>query len=427
MRLRLLTGLLVAAGAIAALGLSCASRTPAPPAPKIPVVLNTTLTNELSDTADLRGLDAAVNRYLRDNHVHGASLAIMRRDSLVYAKGYGEADKGIPVGPQTLFRMASVSKLITATGIMVLVDRGSLSLDDKVFGPDGILKEYNGAIRDKKYERITVEHLLRHEGGFSSRVPDPMFSTRTLMQQHGWALPPTPDVLLKAVLRQNLTYVPGTTPQYSNLGYLILTLVIEKVTGKPYEEWMQENVLQPAGCHEFHLARNFYEGKYPTETRYYMPSNEKAVQCYDNSGQMVERCYGGNDIHGLYGAGAWVASVPELMRLVAAIDGRSEVPDIISFDRVSDMTAWFDDQTYSLGWNDTKETGEWTRTGSFSGTSALVKYYPDGECWIMILNTSTYRGNRQSSQTGLLFHDLRRDYSASLPRRDFFFETGESL
>ncbi len=421
MRRRLLTGLLVAAGMLPAL-LSCTSRrAPEPPTPRIPVILNETLTNELSDTSDLRGLDAAVSRYLRNNHIHGASLAIMRRDSLVYAKGYGEADKGVPAGPETLYRMASVSKLVTAAGIMVLVDRGSLSLDDKVFGPEGILKEYNDSYRDRRYERITVEHLLRHEGGFSSRVPDPMFSTRNLMQQHGWALPPTPDILLKAVLRQNLTYVPGTTPQYSNLGYLILTLVIEKVTGRPYEEWMQENVLLPAGCHEFRLARNFYEGRYPHETRYYLPSNEIAVPCYDNSGQLVERCYGGNDIHGLYGAGAWVASVPELMRFVASIDGRDEVPDIISFDRVTDMTTWFDDQTYSLGWNDTKESGEWTRTGSFSGTSALVKYYPDGECWIMVLNTSTYRGNRQSSQTGLLFHDLRRDYSRRLPRRDFFF------
>ena len=115
-----------------------------------------------------------------------------------------------------------------------------------------------------------------------------------------------------------------------------------------------------------------------------------------------------------------MGSVPELTRFVACIDGRGEVPDILSISSVRDMTEWFDQDTFSLGWNDTKPTGEWTRTGTFSGTSALVKYFPDGECWVMVTNTSTWKGPGFTRYTAQLFSELRQKYSPLLPARDFF-------
>lgn len=136
----------------------------------------------------------------------------------------------------------------------------------------------------------------------------------------------------------------------------------------------------------------------------------------------MERCYGGSDIHSLSGAGAWVCSTPELARFVASIDGRTEIPNVISQASVNAMTEWFDERTYSLGWNDTKPTGEWTRTGTLSGTSALVKYYPDGECWIMVTNTSTWKGPGFTRYTAGLFRTLREKYSAKLPARDLFYK-----
>ena len=169
-----------------------------------------------------------------------------------------------------------------------------------------------------------------------------------------------------------------------------------------------------------HIANNYYEERYPNEVKYYNGADSGLVEEYNNSGKMVDRCYGGNDVHALAGAGAWVTSVPELARFVASIDGRNEVQDIISEASVAAMTEWFDEHTYSLGWNDTKPSGEWTRTGTLSGTSALIKYYPDGECWIMVTNTSTWKGPGFTRYTAGLFRDLRTRYSSLLPHRDLF-------
>lgn len=388
----------------------------------VPVNLNVTLTNEMSDTSSLAGFDRMVKNYLTYWAIHGASLSVMRNDSLLFAKGYGEADSGLEMQPGYILRMASVSKLVTAAGIMVLQDRGLLNIKDHVFGPDGILNDstYNAAIKDTLYYRITVEDLLRHKGGFSRRGGDPMFSTRWIMMQNGWSEAPTQEQLMELQLKRRLKFVPGTAQEYSNFGYLALSMVIEKVSGMDYETFMQENVLRPIGCVDFHIAGNYYKHKLPNETRYYVQHDDEPAEEFNNSGRKVTRCYGGNNVTGLSGAGAWAASTPELALFVASIDGRPEVPDIISRESVDLMTEYFDESTYSLGWNDTKD-GYWTRTGTFAGTSALIKYFPDGECWIFISNTSTYKGPGLARHTAELFDRLREKYSTRLPARNMFY------
>lgn len=388
----------------------------------VPVNLNVTLTNEMSDTSSLAGFDRMVKNYLTYWAIHGASLSVMRNDSLLFAKGYGEADSGLEMQPGYILRMASVSKLVTAAGIMVLQDRGLLNIKDHVFGPDGILNDstYNEAIKDTLYYRITVEDLLRHKGGFSRRGGDPMFSTRWIMMQNGWSEAPTQEQLMELQLKRRLKFVPGTAQEYSNFGYLALSMVIEKVSGMDYETFLQENVLRPAGCVDFHIAGNYYKHKLPNETRYYVQHDDEPAEEFNNSGRKVTRCYGGNNVTGLSGAGAWAASTPELALFVASIDGRPEVPDIISRESVDLMTEYFDESTYSLGWNDTKD-GYWTRTGTFAGTSALIKYFPDGECWIFISNTSTYKGPGLARHTAELFDRLREKYSTRLPARNMFY------
>ena len=387
-----------------------------------PVNLNATLTNEMSDTSSLEGFDRMVRNYLTYWAINGASLSVMRNDSLLFAKGYGIADTDTEMQPSHILRMASVSKLVTAIGIMVLRDRGQLTLRDKVFGPKGILCDsiYNAAIKDTLYYRITVEDLLRHKGGFSKRGGDPMFSTRWIMMQNGWTEVPTQEQLMELQLKRRLRFVPGTAQEYSNFGYLALSMVIEKLSGTDYETFIQDNVLRPAGCVDFHIAGNYYKHKLPNETRYYVQRDDEPAEEFNNSGRKVTRCYGGNNVTGLSGAGAWAASTPELALLVASIDGKPEVPDIISRESVDLMTEYFDESTYSLGWNDTKD-GYWTRTGTFAGTSALIKYFPDGECWIFISNTSTYKGPGLARHTAELFDKLRAKYSSKLPARQMFY------
>lgn len=402
---------------------SCGGRDTRDPRKDI-VNLNKVLTNEMSDTADLKGMERRIRTYMQEWQLKGVSLAVMRGDSLYYAKGFGWADqeKGEEMTPGHIMRVASVSKLITAAGIMRLVEDGKLSLQDKVFGEEGILRDsvYLQSIKEKNYYRITVEDLLRHKGGLTVNGGDPMFSTRSIMANNRLTEAPDHKTLLRLVLRRKLGFVPGTSQTYSNLGYLLLSMIIEEVTGEDYEDYIQQNILRPAGCRDMHLAHNYYEEKYKNEVRNYVPSNEPLYPEYNNSGREVVRCYGGNDIRALSGAGAWVASVPELALFVASIDGRPEIPDILSAESVRQMTEYFDKDTYSFGWNDTNPETGWTRSGTFSGTSAMIKYFPDGECWLFVTNTSTWRGPAFSRITANLFGELRRGWGDKLPKQDLF-------
>ena len=386
------------------------------------VYLNQVLHNDSSEFEELKGLDKKVEAYMKRWELKGASLAITRNDSLLYAKGYGWADMEMDqeMQPSHIMRMASVSKLITAVGIMVLQDRDSLSIKDTVFGPTGILNDslFTTVIKDRNYKKITVEHLLRHQGGF---YRDPLFSSRDVKHQLQLDHPPVKEDFYRLVLGRRLKFLPGTSQDYSNFGYLLLSEIIEKVSGMPYEEFIRTEVLAPAGCYDMHIGGNYYKDKLSNEVRYYTHNGDgKFIEDYTDNGVMVERSYGGNNIPLLSGAGAWCASPAEIARLVASIDGRPEIPDIISQEAVGQMTEYFDKATYSLGWNDTDPAKGWSRTGTLSGTCALVRQYPDGECWILITNTSTYKGPSQARYTETLFKQCRELYSDKLPERNMF-------
>ena len=389
---------------------------------ELPAGLNEKLSNSLSERREFEGLDKEMKRYLRKWEMKGASVAIMRNDSLIFAKGYGWADEEEEIKMEAghILRMASVSKLITAIGIMKLQDEGRLNIKNKVFGPEGVMKgsDLDTLIRHSAYEHLTIEHLLRHQGGF---YRDPLFSSKDVMNQMRLDHPPTADDFFRLILPKRLRYKPGTTHRYSNFGYLLLSRIIEHVTGKSYEQYIKEEILAPAGCYDMHIAGNYYEDRRENEVRYYTHSGEgQYIEEYNGSGNMVERSYGGNNITLLSGAGAWCGSTAELARLVASIDGRDEVPDIISKKAVDQMIEYFDQSTFSLGWNDTTPGVGWSRTGTFSGTSAIIKYFPDGECWIFISNTSTWRGPRQAKQTDALFKKCRKLYSKKFPARNLF-------
>ena len=386
--------------------------------------LNDTLTNAMSSQPELHAMDSIMQRYLKRWEIHGAQLAISRHDSLLYARGFGYADKDrqIPMEPSYIMRMASVSKLVTATGIMKLRDMGKIRLSDKVFGPKGILNDtfYVNSIRDKRYFDITVEQLLRHKAGFTNYAGAAILSTRYIMQQNHLTTPPDHRTLLRIVLRRHLGYTPGTAQRYCNIGYTLLSLIIEKRTGMSYENFMQRYVLNPAGCYDFHIAGNYLKDRRKNETVYYMHSSSVPVPEFNNSGRMVVRCYGENDITTALGAGAWVASAAELCRLVASIDGDRTVPDVISPQAVKLMTQEMPDHQFSLGWNFTPRNRPWIRTGSLVGTSALVLRYPDGECWVFITNTSTWKGHKFSQDTMALFEKLRKRFGSKMPKRNMF-------
>ena len=383
--------------------------------------LNDSLDNSLSDLPTTRRMEQYIERWMSRNAIKGASLAVMRNEQLIYCKGFGWADKEMErkANVGDIYRMASASKLITAVGIMKLIDEGRLTLDSKVFGPEGILSHFT-EIKDKRAHNITVRQLLNHTSGFSRRMGDPMFRIADVMRWEELKTTPTADELIAFQLGLRLRGAPGGSAQYSNVGYLVLSRVIEQVSGMGYEEYLQEHVLWPAGCYDMHIARNYYKDRYPGEVKYY-GHDEERIESYDGSGQMRLREYGGNDIRGLQGAGAWVASSVEMMRLVASIDGKPNVPDILSAESVAAMRDIQRKGDYALGWaRYNASNGSLIRTGTMSGTCAYIDYRENGISYVFFTNTSNYRGATFTNSIGRMIRDAMTRVEEWPSDRDMF-------
>lgn len=382
-----------------------------------------TLTNELSDCPELVRMDQEIERFIGRWNIKGLSLAVTRNDSLLYAKGYGWADveAGKKMTPTNIMRMASASKLVTAIAVMRLVEEGKLKLDSKVFGPDGILNDtaYTNAIKDRRLFDITIDHLLQHKGGFGMGAGDPMFNTKDIISAKRLSAPPSNEELTQIVLGRKIAFTPGQGFRYSNFGYMLLSLVIERVTGESYWDFVTNNVLQPAGCYRFRPATNYYADRSEDEVHYYGPDTV-SVEEYNGSGRMVERVYGGSNVNGLMGAGGWCASASDLARLVAATDKYPHVSNIISNESIDSLTAYAKEGRVSRGWSEIDENGKWRRTGTLSSTHTLIERFPNGECWVMITNSGVWTGHNFSRDMTRLISNLRSRYSDSFPHRDLW-------
>lgn len=266
---------------------------------------NVRLVNSVSSGAEFSDIEKTVSTFLKNWSIAGASVAIAKDGRLVYARGFGYADTATKAEAQPFnkFRIASVSKLVTAIAIMKLNEEGRLSLSDKVFGPDGILNDpfYNDP-KDKRVYSITVEHLLSHEGGWTQRYGDQMFMPTVIAQSMGVKPPVDTRTIVRFALNKNLHYTPGKGRSYSNLGYAILGLVIEKVTGMTYEEFCNKEILQPIGIYDMAIAGNLKSEKAPLEVTYYEPLDAHLKPSIYESDVMCFPSYGGNDIRSLGGA-----------------------------------------------------------------------------------------------------------------------------
>ena len=366
--------------------------------------LNDSIRNAFCDFKETERMERYLKNWMARYNIRGAQLAIMDNERLIYAKGFGWADQqdSVLLEAGDILRIASASKLITAIGVMKLCEEGKLTTESPVFGPQGIL---NDSIflqyKDKRVPKITVHHLLNHTSGFSRRMGDPMFRSADLIRWTGSNRKLTEDEVIAFQLGLRLRDNPGGSAQYSNVGYLVLSRVIEEASGMTYEDYIRKHVLEPAGCYDMQIARNFHHEKHRRETTYYGHAPEDLIESYDGSGLMRPREYGGHNIEGLQGAGAWVCSAAELLRLVASIDGLPGVPDILSKESIQKMTTLNRKGDFPYGWARMQaKGGVLTRTGTMSGTSAYIKSRPGGVSYVLITNTSSYRGASFTNRIG---------------------------
>ncbi len=335
-----------------------------------------------------------MDAFLKKWTIEGASIAVSKDGKLIFARGFGYADttSKTETQPYSQFRIASISKLVTAIAIMKLQEKGKLSLNDKVFGSDGILNDpYFGQPKDKRVFDITVAELLSHEAGWSQRYGDQMFMPIVIAEKMGVKPPVDLKTIVKFVLGKRLQYTPGRGKAYSNLGYSILGLVIEKVTGMPYEDYCKKEILEPLGIYDMKLAGNLPSERATFEVTYYEPLDVALKPSIYGTGEMVPPSYGGNDIRTLGAAGAWISTAPDLMRLLLAVDGFNTRPDILSDQSIKFMT---DNENgfAPVGWKETGMDGTWWRTGSFPGSAGVMKRQSDGISWVVLFNSSAWNG-----------------------------------
>jgi CubicO group peptidase (beta-lactamase class C family) len=360
---------------------------------------NVRLLNSMSDGPEFSGMERTIRSFMHRWEIAGASIAVSKNGQLVYAKGFGMADKAsnTETEPYNKFRIASISKLITAVAVMKLQEEGKLDVNRKVFGPDGILNDpFYSDPKDKRVYGITVAHLLSHEGGWTSRWGDQMFIPFVVAESMGVNTPVDTKTIVRFALNKGLHFTPGSGRSYSNLGYAILGLIIEKVSGMSYSDYCRKAVLEPIGIYDMILAHNLPAEKAPFEVTYYEPGDAILKPSLYGTGNLVQASYGGNDIEALGGAGAWLATSPDLMKLLLAIDGFDSPKDILSRESITFMTD-ANNGYAPVGWKTTIYDGTWWRTGTFPGTACMMKRQANGIAWVVLLNTSAWNGPEISS------------------------------
>ncbi len=355
------------------------------------------------------GIDGLMEELLETHPIPGASLAITDGKRLVYARGFGYADlaKRQGVTPESLFRIASISKPVTATAIMQLVEEGKLRLEDKVFG---ILDDYEplkeDVEQDPRLGDITIAHLLRHEGGWDRSVSfDAMFRSVDFARNAGSPPPADQDEVILNMLTQPLDFDPGERQAYSNFGFCLLGRVIERVTGEGYEDFVKTRVLHPAGARTMRLGRSFLADRAGGEVRYYTPYRGPSVFA-ETLGKRVPYAYGGWHLEAMDSHGAWLASAVDLARFAVAFDDPEASPVLqkTSFETMHASPKPLDvgSHHYVLGWGKRRtEAGMvYSHSGSLAGTSTLLVRRPDGRNWVVLFNARS--GPRASRFSGAL-------------------------
>ncbi|HLO43240.1 MAG TPA: serine hydrolase domain-containing protein [Leadbetterella sp.] len=399
--------------------------------------------------------DVLVQNFMSSFQIPGMSIAISKNGKLVYNRSFGNSNISGTEStyPHNLFRIASISKPITAIAIMKLYENGQLGLDDKVFGSGGILENHvflkNANISDTRINNITVRHLLEHTAGWNRDIScfpnpttpypwffggcDPIAAPMHVASSNGRPNPATEEDMIYFLLQKGLDFTPGTAYSYSNIGYLVLGEVIELKSGLSYENYVKSQILDPIGAHDMFLGKNLLTNKMEREVEY-KGNGYVTLDCYGN-GNYVPWEYGGFNLEAMDAHGGWVATPRDLLRLITAVDGFPSVPDILSPSTITQMvTPSTVFSNYAKGWS-VNSGNNWWHTGALDGTATFAARTYHGYTWAVFLNKRIIDSNANNfwnALDGLPWncianvsnwptHDLFK--TPSIPATEITFET----
>jgi N-acyl-D-amino-acid deacylase len=338
--------------------------------------------------------------FVRDSKVAGASLAIARDGKLVYARGFGWADREArePVQPDALFRIASISKPITGVAVLQLVEQGRLKLSDRVHDLLGLPDPVDARLRE-----ITVDHLLHHTAGWDSQKSiEPMFLPLKIAKAEGVAPPAGTEAIIRYMGKQPLDFAPGERYAYSNFGYCLLGRIIEKASGQSYGDYVRERILLPVGATKTRLGRTELEARAPGEVKYYdLDDSPEPGVIASKLGQQVPRPYGSWYLEAMDSHGGWIAPAAELVAFASDLRDPQH-SQLLKPESIATLIAPPDGAAahesdgklkatwYGCGFSvrPNAKTGASTlwHHGALDGTSTLLVLRYDGLCWAVLFN-----------------------------------------
>lgn len=310
-------------------------------------------------------IDALVRQYA-DNRQFNGSVLVAENGQIIVKKGYGMANMewSIANAPDTKFRLGSITKQFTAMLIVQLAEKGTLKLDATI---STYLPDYPKATGDK----ITIHHLLTHTSGLPNYTSFPKFF-ETMSRD-----PYTPDAFVKQFAELPLDFEPGTKFSYSNSGYFLLGVLVEKVTGKTYAQVLQENILTP-----LQLRDTGYDLFSPILTR-------RATGYQKKSGNYVNAPY--LDMSIPYAAGSLYSTVEDLYRWDQAL----YTDKLLSASAKAKLFTPFRDD-YGYGWimhnakvGERKDSVSLVgHSGGINGFNTLISRVPADKHLIVLLNNT---------------------------------------
>lgn len=313
-------------------------------------------------------VDILIQPLIDSSEIAGITVGVMRNDSILLLKSYGYADLefNVPLPVNASFEIGSITKQFTAVAVMQLAEKGLIKLDDKI----------NEYLSFNLKEEITIRQLLTHTSGIKeARLGDLVY--------HDYPR----DTLLRLVEKQGLDFIPGTMMMYNNTGYKILGLLIEKVTGQTYEEYVANNLFLKSGMTNSYLAdletvRKFRAHGYNNISK-------------DGKLKRAEQPY----FHWTFSAGALSSTTEDLLKWIQALHQSEKLlknetyQELITAGQLNDGTAL----RYAMGLQVFKYKGYNVvgHGGSGSGILCDSKYFPEQKMTIITLQ-NTYRRTSES-------------------------------
>ena len=307
-------------------------------------------------------IDKFISKQIIDQKITGLSIGIIVNGKIIMAKGYGVAnvEHKIPASQNTVYKIGSLSKQLVATGIMTLIQSGKIKLTDTV------TKYYKDA--PATWGNITIRHLLNHTSGLVRESP----AFQPMLVQHD-------TVLIKAAYKVPLVFATGTKWQYCNLGYFMLADIIRQVSGRSFQQYMQEEIFAKHGLITMQT----------TSTKTIVTERADG---YVLAGK--DSLFNATDYIALRPSGAFLSSINDMLKWEMLIQD-AQVLSKQNWQQMWTDTVRIDPakaEYYSYGWNVTnfKNRTLVNHGGSLPGFRSVYYRFPADKTAIIILSNSDH-------------------------------------